>query len=94
MESLTAMEVRKRLGDILSRVFYGGERFVINKRGRPLAALISVEDLHRLETMEDERDAELLRLAKQANQGEEYVGANELIAAYERRAGKQLSEDV
>ena len=33
----------------MARVGYGGERFVIERRGRPLAALVRVEDLERLE---------------------------------------------
>lgn len=33
----------------MARAGYGGERFVIERRGRPLAALVGVEDLERLE---------------------------------------------
>ncbi len=42
-------EAKARLSALMARVGYGGERFVIERRGRPLAALVGVEDLERLE---------------------------------------------
>ena len=33
----------------MSRVVYRGERFVIERRGKPMVALVSAEDLARLE---------------------------------------------
>lgn len=38
-----------RLSELMARAGYGGERFLIERRGRPLAALVGVEDLERLE---------------------------------------------
>lgn len=42
-------EAKARLSSLINAVAYGGERVVIQSRGRPKAALVSVEDLHRLE---------------------------------------------
>ncbi|CAN5906927.1 hypothetical protein BH23ACT11_BH23ACT11_00590 [soil metagenome] len=42
-------EAKAQLSALMARVGYGGERFVIERRGRPLAALVGVEDLERLE---------------------------------------------
>jgi prevent-host-death family protein len=42
-------EAKKRLSELMSRVVYRGERFLIQRRGRPMAALVSPEDLARLE---------------------------------------------
>jgi hypothetical protein len=36
----------------LGQVAYGNKRFIIQKRDRPLAALVSVEDLERLEHLQ------------------------------------------
>ncbi len=44
-------EAKKRLSEIMSRVAYRGERFLIERRGRRMAALVPVEDLERLEEM-------------------------------------------
>jgi prevent-host-death family protein len=42
-------EAKKRLSELMSRVVYKGERFLIRRRGRPMAALVSVDDLERLQ---------------------------------------------
>lgn len=62
MRHITTSEARDELSEILNRVAYGRERVVIRRRGKDLAAVISVEDLRRLErleeTLEDKLDAE------------------------------------
>ncbi len=35
----------------MAQVAYGAERYVIERRGKPLAALVSVDDLKRLEQL-------------------------------------------
>ncbi len=42
-------EAKRRLSELMSRVIYSGERFVIERRGKPMVALVSAEDLARLE---------------------------------------------
>ena len=42
-------EAKAQLSALMARVGYGGERFLIERRGRPLAALVGVGDLERLE---------------------------------------------
>ncbi len=42
-------KAKAQLSALMARVGYGGERFVIERRGRPLAALVGVQDLARLE---------------------------------------------
>lgn len=50
-------EARKMLPDLVARAAYGHERTVIAKRGRPMAALISVDELRLLERLlEEHRD--------------------------------------
>ncbi len=49
MTAISATEVRSTFSEILGRVAYGKERVTIERRGRPLAVLLSIEDLARLE---------------------------------------------
>ena len=42
---LGVAEVKKQFADVLGRVAYKGERFLIERRGRPMAAIVPVEDL-------------------------------------------------
>ena len=45
---VTLTDFKQNLGDIINRAAYGGERIVLLARGKPRAALISIEDLERL----------------------------------------------
>lgn len=42
-------DAKANLSALMARAGYGGERFLIERRGRPLAALVGAEDLERLE---------------------------------------------
>jgi len=47
-------DVKARLSEFISRVRYGRERIIIARRGKPVAALIGIQDLHSLESLERE----------------------------------------
>lgn len=42
-------QVREDFADLVNRVAYSNERVVIERRGRPLAALVSLSDLEILD---------------------------------------------
>jgi len=42
-EKITTLEVRQRLGDILNRVALRNDQFIIERKGKPLAAVVPVE---------------------------------------------------
>jgi len=48
-DAVNVGEARRRFSELLGRVAYKGERFVIQRRGKPMAALVSPQDLERLE---------------------------------------------
>jgi prevent-host-death family protein len=48
METINVAEAKSRLSELLSRV-RAGERFLIQRRERPIAVLIGTEELERLE---------------------------------------------
>jgi prevent-host-death family protein len=48
-EKVSTLEVRQRLGDMLNRVALRGDEFIIERKGKPLAALIRVEKLKQLQ---------------------------------------------
>jgi prevent-host-death family protein len=58
MTRLAAAKVRQDFAETVNRVAYGRERIVLHRRGKDLAALISLEDLALLEKLEDRLDAE------------------------------------
>jgi prevent-host-death family protein len=52
MTDVGIAEARRDLSAIINRVVYGGERIILTSRGKPKAAIISIEDLLRLEELE------------------------------------------
>ena len=63
MVKIEATAARATFSDLVNRVRYGSERVLIAKRGKPAVALISVEDFHVLEMLEDRLDIEAARKA-------------------------------
>ncbi|MCL4465876.1 MAG: type II toxin-antitoxin system Phd/YefM family antitoxin [Chloroflexi bacterium] len=45
-------DAKTHLSEYLSRVAYAGERVVLERHGKPMAALISISDLQRLEALD------------------------------------------
>ena len=41
-------QVKRDISELVNRVAYGGERIVLTSRGKPKAALVSIEDYERL----------------------------------------------
>lgn len=56
MVRINTSEARQGLADLLNRVLYRGERIILHRRGRDVAAIVSLEDLELLERFEDQID--------------------------------------
>ena len=78
-------QVKRDISTLVNRVAFGGERVILTSRGKPKAALVSIEDYERLT---EDNDDELVRI-------EEWLAATdelaERIMAY--RGGKPLDHD-
>ena len=48
-EKLTTLDIRQRLGDILNRVALRHDNFIIERKGKPLAAMVPVERLEQMQ---------------------------------------------
>lgn len=56
MTKVQVSEVRDNLADVINRTAYGNERLIIERRGKPLAALVTIEDMELLDKLEDHID--------------------------------------
>jgi prevent-host-death family protein len=59
-ERITTMEVREKLGDYLNRVALRHDEFIIERKGKPLAAMVPVEKLEAIERFARKRLLEIL----------------------------------
>jgi prevent-host-death family protein len=53
---LTVSATRQNFADILNRAAYRGERIIVHRRKKPVAAVVPIEDLELLEKIEDRMD--------------------------------------
>ena len=86
---IPATLLRQRAGDLLARVRYARERFVTERYGEAVAALVSVDDLHRLEAAD--------RLsAAQRTQRQEALSQDQAVreAILAHRSGAPLPEST
>ena len=99
-EKISTLEVRQRLGDILNRVALRNDQFIIERKGKPLAAVVPVERLeqmrraagmHLLQVLERQQgktsEAEAERVADEAKHRTRKVRSASNLPAASRTAG-------
>jgi prevent-host-death family protein len=64
MASVTTVAARNDFGNVLNRAAFGKERIIVERRGRPIAAVVPMDDIALLEALEDERDLRDARAAR------------------------------
>lgn len=67
--NISITKVRNNLATAVNRAAYAGERVVLERRGKPVAAIVSVDDLKLLERLEDEADVRAARRARKEKGG-------------------------
>ena len=63
MTKLAATAVRDAFSETINRVAYQGERVALERHGKTVAALVSVDDLELLQALEDRTDLAAARKA-------------------------------
>jgi prevent-host-death family protein len=58
LNKITTADARKKFSNILNRVAFGNESFVLTRRGEPLAAIVSIKELKLLQELEEQIDIE------------------------------------
>jgi prevent-host-death family protein len=56
LNKITTADARKKFSNIINRVAFGSESFVLTRRGEPMAALVSMKELKLLQELEDRID--------------------------------------
>jgi len=49
MKTITTVAARENFAELINQASYGGRRVILTRRGKPVAALISLHDLRLLE---------------------------------------------
>ena len=69
MTEIGVADIRANLADVINRVAYGGERIVLQRRGKQVLAVVPMEDLELLNTMEDRADVKAALKARKEKGG-------------------------
>jgi prevent-host-death family protein len=86
-EKISTIEVRQRIGDLLNRVALRHDEFVIERKGKPLAALVPVERLEQMRRFARRHATELFESRKGSSVTEE--AALEIALEAKRAARKR-----
>ena len=70
-EKVSTIDVRQRIGDLLNRVALRHDEFVIERKGKPLAALVPIERLEQMRRFARRHALDLLEQQKQSTASEE-----------------------
>jgi prevent-host-death family protein len=76
-EKVSTMEVRARIGDLLNRVALRHDEFIIERKGKALAALVPVERLKQMRRVARQGIGELLERQIESGQA---LGDDEAMA--------------
>lgn len=49
MKTITTVAARENFAELINQASYGGKRVILTRRGKPVAALVSLHDLRALE---------------------------------------------
>lgn len=60
---ISTRNARESFSDVINRAAYGKERVVPTRRGKPLVAVVPIEDMELLEGLEDESDIDAAKEA-------------------------------
>jgi prevent-host-death family protein len=63
MSRIAASDARLQFAEVVNKVAFGGERIVLHRHGKDVAAIVPVEDLELLRMLEDRMDLEAARAA-------------------------------
>lgn len=93
-QSVTLTQLKRNMGEIVNRAAYGGQRIVLLSRGKEHAALIGLEDLRRLETLEREKQLEDYVQRQRTLLGQARALRERMAAAQEYADSTQVLEEV
>lgn len=70
MVEISVSKARSNLSELINQVVYSGQRFCLERRGKNVVAIVSMEDLELLEALEDKLD---IADAKKALKSKDFV---------------------
>jgi prevent-host-death family protein len=85
MATVSVANAKSHLSELIAKSSYGHERFVITRRNKPVAALVSLDDLQIIEQHEEQQG--LIAIARQWSGFEEVAAPLEDLQKLRKSGG-------
>lgn len=79
-EFVSTVAARNDIAEIVNRVAYGKEWIALTRRGKPLVAVIPIEDAGWIEDLQDEYDRQELERVKNETKDEDWTDLEDVAA--------------
>jgi prevent-host-death family protein len=87
---VSVAEVKSHFSEYVSKVAYASEKFIITKRGKPLVALVSIEDLKNIMANEEAKGlSEIIGKWKNFEEIEDDI--NKIYSSRKKDKGRDVS---
>lgn len=93
IEKIKASEARQQWSELLNRVFRKEARMVVEKSGIPVAAVVSTEDLERLQQFDQQREHDL-RVVSEIRSAFKSTSPEEIEQEAERALGQIRGKEL
>ncbi|PSB01715.1 type II toxin-antitoxin system Phd/YefM family antitoxin [Merismopedia glauca] len=90
MDKVDSNQAQGRFTELLNRVVENGETITIEREGEAVAAMVSYDDLKRLEALENTRDVANMHQSVAEHNGE-FVALETVIEGYNRLHGTEFT---
>ena len=90
LKKISAMKARQNLGQLLNEVSIRGDSYIIERAGKPLAALV---DMERFQQLQEDRDA-ALQAVRNIWQKMQAADAQEVQEAIKEAVGSVRNEEA
>ncbi len=87
-KTVSVAEAKNQFSLLLNRVISRHERVIVSKHGRPIGAIISTDDLNRLEAMENKSRVKRVRALEKSTK--KYIPFERFVREYEEKWGVDL----
>ena len=67
-KTIGAYEARRSLGKLIEEAFYKKDAFIIERSGRPMAVIVSIDDYHTWQRLAKERVFAMMETAQKRSQ--------------------------
>ncbi len=66
LKDVSIAEAKSKFSEIIARTIYAGERFIVRRRGKPVAAIVGINDFKKIQLTNSSEDTGTLLAAAEA----------------------------